>query len=151
MKRRKCPSLFMMWIRLLSLSDVRMLTWLSVGMPTGRNDFRGVEGRPVYLKRSLPVVLTSTTAQALQLPMQISKFMFSLKYSIYQMNSSAYLGIPLNVLFLDAARVTQDFCLFTIITFITFTIIIHFHDKQEVPLGRTTQTERCPCSQKPSP
>ena len=95
MKRRKCPSLFMMWIRLLSLSDVRMLTWLSVGMPTGRNDFRGVEGRPVYLKRSLPVVLTSTTAQALQSPMQISKFMFSLKYLIYQMNSSAYLGSPI--------------------------------------------------------
>ena len=44
--------LSMMWIRLLIQSDVRMLPWLSVVMPSGRNDLLGVEGGPVYLKRS---------------------------------------------------------------------------------------------------
>ena len=37
---------------------------LSVVMPTGSNRSRVVEGGPVYLKRSLPAALTTTTAQA---------------------------------------------------------------------------------------
>ena len=64
MKRRKCPSLSMMWIRWLYQSDVRMLPWLSVVMPRGENDSRGVEGGQVYLKRSLPAALTTTTVPA---------------------------------------------------------------------------------------
>ena len=80
MKRRKCPSLFMMWIRWLSLSDVRMLAWLSVVMPRGSNNFRGVEGGPMYLKRSSPSALTTTIAPARLSATQKSQFLFSLRF-----------------------------------------------------------------------
>ncbi|XP_078331262.1 uncharacterized protein LOC144625082 [Crassostrea virginica] len=56
-----------------------MLAWLSVVMRNGRNDSQGVEGEPVYLKRSLPAALTTTTARASRSDTQISKFLFSLR------------------------------------------------------------------------
>ena len=46
----------------------------------GVNDSRGVEGGPVYLKRSLPATLTTTKALSKESTMLlICKFLFSLR------------------------------------------------------------------------
>ena len=69
-----------LWIRWLLKSYVSMLARLSMAMPSGRNDSREVEGEQVYLKRSLPAELSTTTARARMSATQISKFLLSLRY-----------------------------------------------------------------------
>ena len=44
-------------------SDVRILAWLSVVIARSLTDPQGVEGRPVYLKRSSPVSHNIWSAQ----------------------------------------------------------------------------------------
>ncbi|XP_078331582.1 uncharacterized protein LOC144625248 isoform X2 [Crassostrea virginica] len=81
-----------MWMRWFSQSDVRMLAQLSLVMPNGRNDFWGVEEGPVYLKRSLPAALTTTTARARKSATQISEFLFSLRFSLMDLKERLSLG-----------------------------------------------------------
>ena len=77
-KRRKLASFSIIWIQRLLLSDVRMLAWLVCG----DGDWV-VEGGPVYLKRSFPAALTTTTAWAPLSATQIFKFLFWLRYLLH--------------------------------------------------------------------
>ena len=108
----KCLSWSMMWKQWLITSDVRMLRWLSVVMPFGRNDSRGVEGEPEYLKRSLPATLTTTTARAFRVRTRRIERL-TLVFILY-------------CLLLCESTVMHDFCLF---------IIFSIQDNQEVIRG----------------
>ena len=57
---------------------------------------------------------------------------FSEEFSSIRYIERLTLVVPLNTLFLSGDRVTHDFYLFIIVT---------VHDNQEVPGGRTTQTQ----------
>ena len=77
-----------------------MLALLSVVMPYGLNDYWLVEGRPVYLKRSFPATLTTTTAQRVSLVPNLQVPILTKGFNVMDRCIEGFtLVIPLDALF----------------------------------------------------